>query len=159
MTTSTLTTPTTPVAPAMVVEVTMTVKVAQTIDMVKTFTDLNEADQQRYVTMGIAELGFEFEYERPMAFLWPDEDDLIPFTMCPGDGFPNGDISDSDMRLNTRAGERVWGKDARWTEADFDTLVAAVPWMNAHYTRLRALAAMSDDDVARLPGPDDVALF
>lgn len=158
MTASTETRPEAPVV-ALSIEVSATVQVTQTVDLVKTFTGLSETAKQRYLSMDYTEVGFEAEWERPMAFLWPDEHDLVPISMCPGDGFANGDVNDASMRLSSRNGTRLWGKDAQWTEADFNLLVSHVPWMQSHYERLAALTAMTAEDRDRVPGPDDVPLF
>lgn len=158
MTASTVTDPEAPTV-ALSLEVSATVQVTQTVDVVKTFTTLSDTEKQRYLSMDYTELGFEAEWERPMAFLWPDEHDVIPISMCPGDGFANGDINDASMRLNKRNGTRVWGGEAHWTEADFDLLVAHVPWMKSHYDRIAALTTMTAEDRERLPGPDDVPMF
>lgn len=139
---------------ALSLEVTATIRVRQTVDLVAVFAGLHAVDQQHYQSLDLAEVGFEEEWERPLAFLWPEDDDVVPFNLSRSVNAPVwGDIQECEVRLRQRGETRHYGREAAWSEADFDMLVAQVPWMAAFHR------PVSEDDLSHLPGPDDVPLF
>lgn len=145
-------------ATSLIVEVSATVKVRQSINMVDLFAQMNERDRERYRTFDPAEVGAEASWERPTAFLWPEDDDLIPFQMVSGaPGAVRGDIDDARIQLSKRGDEPVYGRDSDWSETDFETLIAKVPWLRTFHASLDQ--PVSAYDLARIPGPDDLPLF
>ena len=143
---------------SLTVEVTATVKVRQSVDIVALFQNMDERNQKWYRDLNIDELGMEAEWQRPLAFLWPEDDDMVPLHMVRGAStHPRGDIDDAAVRLSARGTTSVYGRDAEWTESDFETLTAQVPWLRHFHEKLNQ--PISEHDLARLPGPDDVPLF
>ena len=59
-------------------------------------------------------------------------------------------------RLHSRRGRRLFGSDAHWTEDDYNVLLDAVAWMRETDADETPLSA---EDIARIPGPNDIALF
>lgn len=152
-------TQTTPDRPTLTVEVTATVKSRQKVDVVALFANLSERDQQRYRTMDIAELGMEHEWERPLAYLWPD-DDVLPMNMIPGHGGRGlwSDIDESDIRVTARGEVTVFGRENRWTEDDFNLLKEEVGWLRTFHA-VKDNPDATPEDLSRIPGPADVPIF
>lgn len=145
-------------ATGLTVEVSATVRVRQKVDVVALFTGMAEHDRKRYRTLDLAELGMSREWERPAAFLWPEEDDLVPLSLVSGAQTPVwGDIDMTEVRLQQRGGNSVHGREAEWTEGDFETLTAQVPWLRDFHASLTK--RLTPEELARIPGPDDVPLF
>ena len=143
---------------SLTVQVTATIKVRQNVDLVALFATMDERDRQRYRNLDIADLGMESEWERPLAFVWPEEADVVPLTLAPGARSPVwGDIDDATVRVEQRDGEAVYGREAQWSRADFDALIARVPWLRSFHESLSR--TLSTEDLARIPGPDDVPMF
>lgn len=145
-----------PVDQALTVEVTATFGVTETVDLCALFASMSQRERLRYFDLDLTEVGFDAEWERPMAYLWPDEDDLLPHTMIPGSGSPlRGHVEDSDMRVIKRHDKTHYGPESRWSEDDYLTLADHVPWLKQHILG----ETMSEHDRARMPGPNDVPLF
>lgn len=147
-----------PADTSLTLEVVATIKARQRVDIVGLFSAMDLRQQQRYRSINVSDLGFEHEWERPLAFLWPEERDLVPDMMVTGSHSPvEGDIEDARMSLIKRGPEYVTGKAREWTEADFETLTAQVPWVRHFHDKLGT--PDSQHDLDRLPGPNDVPLF
>lgn len=138
------------------VEVTASFGVEETLNPLALFNAMTEREQRRYFALDLTEVGMSVEWERPMSYLWPDDDDLVPYTMVPGHvSHPGGMVDHAEVCVRKRFDTHSVGQARHWTREDYDTLVAHVPWLRAHEQRMQ----MSDEDRARLPGPDDVPLF
>lgn len=138
------------------VEVTATFGVEETLNPFDLFTAMTEREQKRYFALDLTEVGMSVEWERPLAYLWPDDDDLVPYTMVPGSvSHPSGMVDDAEVRVVKRHGTYCVGAARDWTEDDYRTLVESVPWLARHDRE----QTMNEHDRARLPGPDDVPLF
>lgn len=138
------------------VEVTASFGVEETLDPMALFNAMTEREQERYFALDLAEVGMSVEWERPLAYLWPDDDDLVPYTMVPGQvSHPVGTVDDAEVCVRKRFDTYSVGATRHWTREDYDTLVANVAWLRTHEQH----ASMSEEDRARLPGPDDVPLF
>lgn len=141
---------------SLTVEVTATVGADQSVDVHALFNAMDTRTQARYFDLDIAELGMGGEFERPLAYLLPDDDDLIPYTMIPrSPSHPRGHVDDLDVRVVKRHDTLVFGEERRWTREDYLTLADNVPWLGRHVYEQQMSAA----DRARMPGPGDVPLF
>jgi hypothetical protein len=146
----------TPAEQTLTVEVTASYGVEQNVDLCALFAGMDLAARQRYFDLDVSEVGFEAEWERPLAYVWPDEDDLIPYSMVPSSAsHPRGMVDDADIRVIKRGDKSFYGPEARWTEADYTLLAEHVPWLQQHLNG----QSLSEHDRARLPGPNDVPLF
>lgn len=140
------------------VEVVATVQMRQQIDLVTFFRSLPPAAQVRYRNLDISEAGMDAEWERPLAYLWPDESDVVPLELVPGASTSTrGQITDAQIRVQSRAEGLVDGRQCEWTEEDFRALLAQVPWMSRVHEAISGL--ISDEALARITGPDDIPLF
>lgn len=138
------------------VEVTATFGVEETLNPFALFTAMTDREQERYFALDLTEVGMSVEWERPLAYLWPDDDDLVPHTMVPGSvSHPSGMVDNADVRVVKRFDTYCVGAARDWTDDDYRTLVENVPWLARHARE----QTMSEHDRARLPGPDDVPLF
>lgn len=147
-----------PADTSLTVEVVATIKARQRVNIVALFTGLSPHEQARYRNLVVTDLGFEHEWERPLAFLWPEERDLVPTQMVAGSHSPvDGDIEDAHLSLVKRGNVVTTGKDREWTEADFETLTAQVPWLRNFHEKLNTPTSQYDLD--RIPGPDDIPMF
>lgn len=138
------------------VEVTASFGVEEALDPFVLFNAMGETEQHRYLHLDLSEVGFDAEWERPLAYLWPDDNDLVPVAMVPGTvSHPHGMVDDVEVRVTKRFDTYAVGAARHWTEDDYSALVENVAWLRAHERRQQ----MSAEDRARLPGPGDVPLF
>lgn len=145
-------------AAALHLEVSVHVVARQRVNLVEFFQAMDPREQDRYKALDIHHLGMEADWEWPLAYLWPDEHDVVPLSLVPrAQSHVSGDISDAALRLSARGGEMVFGRDAEWTEDDFETLKSHVPWLAAFHDTLTT--PLTAEERARIPGPDDVPLF
>lgn len=145
-------------APTLVIEVTAKITAAQRVDLIALFDGFGDREKKQYAALNLSEWGMDAEWERPLAFIWPDED-VMPLTLVPGARTGvGGDVPDVEARLEARNGQGVWGREAEWSVDDFATLRTHVGWLDEWHTK-REMGSLSREDAARLPGPDDVPLF
>jgi hypothetical protein len=115
------------------------IRVDTAVDLVRFFTELHESGRGDYWRLDIEQWGFDEEWERPVAYVMAWLDDDISVAEAAGKGVVRSWV-DTDWR------------SVRWVEKQFDQLVAAVPW-------LHRAEPLSDEELARIPGPNDVPLF
>lgn len=146
-----------PTSPRLIVEIKATVTARQQFDLVEFYASLNDRAQEQYKRLNIGSLGFEHEWERPIAFLWPDDTDMVPVTLAIGADAPVWGDVDAEIRTRARSGKLAYGhSETDWVEDDFIALAAEVPWLRFFHT-IRETGSCEDE--ARLPGPNDVPMF
>lgn len=138
--------------------------ISTTVDMVVHFAGVPEKERAAYWDLNLDMLGFEDEYERPIAWLvdaLTEDGRGMGSAMVRGASpdFNDGDIDDWDVCVKARRYDvstdeqlATYTRPWHWSQADFDTLTAAVPWLKP------------DDpdeprDTSRMPGPNDRPLF
>ena len=153
--------------PALEVEIEVSIKAEVKIDVVTYFNGLPASAQESYKTIEfddpeIANLDYSEEWERPMAFLFP-QDVGGPISVLPsyGTGIMREWVEEDDSSISVRArsGEHEYGRASEWTEADFETLRAGVPWLDAWHHEQGNHGAVDPADLARTPGPLDDPLL
>ena len=152
--------------PALELRVKVEVEAEAKLDVIGYFNGLHPSAQEEYQEFDLERVGYGEEWERPVAFLWTDDVDLcsiLPTHVITPPGQPQIareliDVTDQQVRLDSRGGRSVWGQDAEWTEADFATLRKAVPWLDAWHASQGGYDAEDSEDLARRPGPNDVPL-
>lgn len=149
-------------APRLEVEVRVEVRAEARVDIITYFTMLSEAGRKAYTKDLPSEEEYE-PWERPMLFLTSDLDvemiTLIPYRPFTDRGEPQPvresvDTDDVRTMITTREGRTAHNYD--WTEEDFNTLRAAVPWLDKVHVKLNE--ELSEEDLARTPGPLDTPL-
>lgn len=119
------------------------------MDLAEHFSKLSTTFHRDYWEMNLADWGYNEEYERPLAWVmsWLDQD------------MENADIGRAAPGGTNRPSEIEW--DAvhtsdyhPWTEKHFERLISLVPWMAPKEEGEEP----SREDLARIPGPNDVAL-
>lgn len=143
-------------ANVLVVEVSAEIGVEETIPLADLFNAMSAQDRRQFFDLNLSEAGMDSEWERPLAYLWPDADDLIPYTMVPGTvSHPRGVVEEADVRVSKRNGVRAVGHARGWTEDDYQVLAGHVAWLKRHAFEQE----MNEHERARMPGPLDVPLF
>lgn len=103
--------------------------------------------REMYWGLSLSEWGFESESERPIAWITQEVAEAYEVTGMGGypKGHPindqSGDLDFQGERIEERNGVRAGYQDQYWTQDDFETLIAAVPW-------LRPEAESEDTDTA-----------
>ena len=106
-------------------------------DIIRYFKEFTPDARRRewYWGMDLSEWGFDSEFERPIAWLTREVSEAYDPTGMGGypKGHPiqdhTGGLDFSGERIEERNGVRAGHKDQYWTEADFEALIAAVPWL------------------------------
>lgn len=116
------------------------VRISTTIDLIAFYAEMPESQRAEYWNHDIAEWGYDAEWERPIAYAMAWVDD-------------GGDVMEPMGRGVVRSFvDTDWSDGPRWSEEDFDALAAGVPWLDRR-------ERLSPEDLARIPGPNDVPLF
>jgi len=106
-------------------------------NIVQYFKELTADDRTRheYWSLSNTEWGFDHEWERPIAWLTQEVSEAYETTGM--FGYPKGsairdqtgELDFTGDKVEERNGVRANYKDKYWTEADFEALIAAVPWL------------------------------
>jgi hypothetical protein len=147
----------------LLVEVSVEVVIEHKVDLVLHYTNLTGAQQAAY-TEGIGSGGFA-DWEWPIQFLYPSDDDRHAWDgwMLPSAAVlrTHADERDYSEYVAERPGHERYTRP-KWSEKDYRLLCSLVPWMEAvrrHRLDPGDPEALSAEAIARIPGPNDEAMF
>lgn len=120
-----------------------------TLDLVSFYREMNASERSVYLAWTDDDFWDGSDSLKPIAYLmWRiDQDAELNPGIWRGDA---GYVRDHSEITNWDA-PKLRSTYKRWTSADFETLMAAVPWMDR--------SQPDSEEVKRLPGPDDRPLF
>ena len=149
-------------APKLEVEVSVEVRAEARVDIIRYFTMLGEHGRKAYVSDELDNDEYE-SWERPLLFLTSGIDadclTVVPHRPFAGRHEPQPvreqvDVDDQRTAVTVREGRVAYRRD--WSEEDFETLRAAVPWLDWAHAKLDE--ERDEEDLAREPGPLDTPL-
>lgn len=147
-------------AKRLIVRVEAEVRVEQLVDLPAYFQDLSEGERKSYRLFAQQNDEGYAEWELPVAYLtqgfYETLEVNLPFLSSDVADFEHVDIDNVETYTAARKGSFV---SSRFTPEDFDLLRAQVHWLDTVHRVLNDEDEASEEDLARIPGPNDIPLF